>query len=219
MLTCRGLSKSFRVRDRWAPVFQDVSFTLPSGVSLGLIGPNGAGKTTLLSILSGALRPDQGVVETDGQISWPVGLRAAFHKDMTGVQNVRFVARVYGIDSDGLVEFVRHFAELGDHFYMPFKTYSSGMRSRISFGTAMGIRFDTYLVDEVTAVGDAAFRRKSKAVFGERLKTANAIMVSHDMDELRATCQAGLLLADGRAIYFDDIDEAIREHEAMMAFR
>lgn len=219
MLTARGLTKSYRVNGRRQAVLDGLEFTLPRGMSLGLLGRNGAGKSTLLSILSGAVKPDRGRVTSDGTISWPVGLRAAFHKDMTGVQNVRFVARIYGVDSDELVEFVRHFSELGDHFYMPFKTYSSGMRSRISFGAAMGIGFDTYLVDEVTAVGDAAFKRKSRAVLRDRLAGAGAIMVSHNMDELREVCEAGLVLSEGRGRWFDDIEEAIAWHETGMAAR
>tara|TARA_R100000322_G_scaffold94439_8_gene59103 strand:+ start:8749 stop:9408 length:660 start_codon:yes stop_codon:yes gene_type:complete len=214
-----GLTKSYTVKGRPKVVLDALDFELPTGVSLGLLGRNGAGKSTLLSILSGAIRPDAGEVVSDGTVSWPVGLRAAFHKDMTGVQNVRFVARVYGVESDELVEYVRHFSELGDHFYMPFKTYSSGMRSRISFGTALGLHFDTYLVDEVTAVGDAAFKRKSRAVLRDRLARSSAIMVSHNMAELREICDAGLVLADGKGLWFDDIDAAIDHHEGLMARR
>lgn len=217
MLQGIGITKSYMVKGKPKLVLDGLDFEVPAGVSLGLLGRNGAGKSTLLSILSGAVKPDAGEVRTEGTISWPVGLRAAFHKDMTGVQNVRFVARVYGVDSDELVEFVHDFSELGDHFYMPFKTYSSGMRSRISFGTAMGIHFDTYLVDEVTAVGDASFKRKSRAVLRDRLARSSAIMVSHNMDELRASCDAGMVLAGGRARYFDDIDDAIEQHEWDMA--
>lgn len=217
MLRGVGLSKSYMVKGRPKLVLDALDFEVPDGISLGLLGRNGAGKSTLLSILSGAVQPDAGSVIADGTVSWPVGLRAAFHKDMTGVQNVRFVARVYGVDSDELVAFVHDFSELGDHFYMPFRTYSSGMRSRISFGTAMGIHFDTYLVDEVTAVGDAAFRRKSRAVLRDRLSRSSAIMVSHDMDELRATCDAGLVLSRGKARYFPAIEDAIDHHEWQMA--
>lgn len=217
MLVCSGLTKSFTVRDKRKVILDNVSFRLSTGQSLGLLGRNGAGKSTLLQILSGSLNPESGSVATDGRISWPVGLRAAFHRDMTGVQNVRFVARIYGVDSDELVDFVHDFSELGDHFFMPFRTYSSGMRSRISFGTAMGIRFDTYLVDEVTAVGDAAFRRKSRAVLRARLDAASAIMVSHNMDELADICDAGLVLGRSEARWFDDIGDAIAYHEEQMA--
>ncbi|MBV7380179.1 ABC transporter ATP-binding protein [Maritimibacter dapengensis] len=217
MIRFENLSKTYWVRNRHKVVIDNLNLTLPTGKSLGLLGRNGAGKSTLLQIISGAQKPTTGRVLTDGSISWPVGLASSFHKDMTGAQNVRFVARIYGVDSDELVEFVRHFAELGDHFFMPFSTYSSGMRSRITFGTVMGIRFDTYLVDEVTSVGDASFRRKSRAVFLDRVKNASAIMVSHNMGELRDFCDAGVVLNDGKIEYFDDIEDAIEVHEKRMA--
>ena len=135
---------------------------------------------------------------------------------MTGAQNVRFIARIYGVDSDSLCAFVQDFAELGAHFQMPLRSYSSGMRSRLAFGASMGIPFDTYLVDEVTSVGDARFRAKSKAIFRERMKTSGAIMVSHNMRELLEFCDAGLVLENGRMYYFEDLEEAIALHEAIM---
>jgi len=211
-----NLSKSFRVRNRQKVIFENLNLTIPSGKSMGLLGRNGAGKSTLLSIVAGSMNATTGRVFSDGSISWPVGLGAAFHGEMTGAQNVRFVARIYGVDTDELCEFVYHFAEIGDHFYMPFKTYSSGMRSRIAFGTVMGIQFDTYLVDEVTAVGDAAFRRKSQAVFLDRVSEAGAIMVSHNMDEMRDFCDMGMILNDGEVELFDDINDAIKVHEDRM---
>jgi capsular polysaccharide transport system ATP-binding protein len=129
---------------------------------------------------------------------------------------VRFIARIYGIDSDSLCAFVQDFAELGAHFQMPLRSYSSGMRSRLAFGASMGIPFDTYLVDEVTSVGDASFRAKSKAIFRERMKQSSAIMVSHNMRELQEFCDAGLVLENGRMYYFDDLAEAIALHQAIM---
>lgn len=219
MIRFEGLSKSFWIKNRRKVIIDNLDLTIPTGTSLGLLGGNGAGKSTLLSLISGSLEPDSGRVYSDGTLSWPVGLRSAFNRDMTGAQNVRFVARIYGVDTEELIEFVRHFSELGDQFFMPFRTYSSGMRSRITFGTAMGIRFDTYLVDEVTAVGDASFRRKSRAVFRDRVKNSSAIMVSHNMDEMRDYCDAGMVLNQGVIEYFDDINDAIEVHESRMARR
>ena len=116
------------------------------------------------------------------------------------------------MDTDSLMNFVEDFSELGKYFHMPVRSYSSGMRSRLTFGASMGIRFDTYLVDEVTAVGDAAFRRKSQAVFAERMRTSSAILVSHEMGQLRRFCDAGIVLANGQISYFDDLEEAIALH-------
>lgn len=212
MIRFENLTKSFAVRNSRKIVIDDLNLTLPTGKSLALLGRNGAGKSTLLQIIAGTLRPDHGRVVSNGTISWPVGFGGSFHRDLTGAQNVRFIARIYGVDTEELIAFVKDFADIGKHFDMPVRSYSSGMKSRLTFGASMGIHFDTYLVDEVTAVGDAAFREKSRAVFQQRMKTSSAIMVSHEMPQVREFCDAGLVLADGQLQYFDDIDEAIEAH-------
>lgn len=217
MIRFENLTKSFWLKGERKIVIDNLNLTLPSGRSLALLGRNGAGKSTLLQIIAGTLRPDHGRVVSDGTISWPVGLSGSFHGDLTGAENVRFIARIYGVDTDDLVNFVGDFAELGKFYDMPMRSYSSGMRSRLTFGASMGIRFDTYLVDEVTAVGDAAFKRKSRKVFADRMKTSSAIMVNHSMHQVRQFCDAGLVLEGGRVRYFDDLDEAIAVHEEMLA--
>lgn len=216
MIHFEHLTKSFRIRGEHKLVIDDLNMTLPSGRSLALLGRNGAGKSTLLQLIAGILRPDYGRIWSDGSISWPVGFGGSFHRELTGAQNVRFIARIYGMDTDSLLEFVEDFTELGKYFHMPVRSYSSGMRSRLAFGASMGIYFDTYLVDEVTAVGDASFKRKSMAVFRERMKTSSAIMVSHSMNQIRQFCNAGLVLEHGRISYFDDLEQAIELHERML---
>ncbi len=213
MIQFEQLTKGFWVKDERKIVIDNLNITLPTGKSLALLGRNGAGKSTLLQIVAGSMRPDHGRVISDGSISWPVGFGGSFHGDLTGAQNVAFLARVYGVDTDELLDFVQDFSELGKHFSMPVRTYSSGMRSRLTFGTSMGIPFDTYLVDEVTAVGDAAFRRKSRAVFEERMRVSSAILVSHEMGQVRQFCDAGIVLDQGRLDYYDDLDEAIDLHQ------
>lgn len=217
MIRFENLTKSFWVNGSRKMVINNLNLTLPAGRSLALLGRNGAGKSTLLEIIAGIQRPDYGRVVSDGTMSWPVGLGASFHKDLTGVENVRFIARVYGVDTDELVAFVQEFAELGPSFHMPMRTYSSGMRSRLTFGASMGIRFDTYLVDEVTAVGDKSFKNKSRALFADRMRTSSAIMVNHSMGQIRQFCDAGMVLEKGRATYFDDLEEAISLHQAMLS--
>lgn len=217
MIRFENLCKSFPTPHGGRKVIIDnLTLTLPTGKALALLGRNGAGKSTLMEIVAGILPPDSGRVVSDGTISWPVGLGGALHPELTGSQNVRFIARIYGMDSDSLCAFVEDFAELGAHFHMPLRSYSSGMRSRLAFGASMGIPFDTYLVDEVTAVGDVRFRAKSRAVFRERMQTSGAIMVSHNMKELREFCDTGVVLEAGRVYYFDDLDAAIALHERIM---
>jgi len=212
-----NLTKSFQVRGERRVVIDNLNLTLPTGRSLALLGRNGAGKSTLLQMIAGTMRPDSGRIISDGSMSWPVGFGGSFHGELTGAQNVRFIARIYGVDTESLLDFVADFAELGDFFHMPVRAYSSGMKSRLTFGASMGIRFDTYLVDEVTAVGDATFKRKSRAVFVDRMRHSSAIMVSHSMGQLRQFCNAGIVLEDGQMQYFDDLDEAIAQHEKMLS--
>ncbi len=216
MITLEGLCKTFVMKGKSKVVANNINAVFPAGVSVALLGRNGAGKSSLLSMISGFMAPDRGRILIEGTLSWPVGFAGSFHQDLTGGQNVRFIARVYGVDTDSLIAFVRDFADLGDHFDFPVRTYSSGMRSRLSFGVSMGIKFDTYLVDEITAVGDAEFKRKSQAVFQERMRTSGSIFVSHSMGGVRNFCEAGAVLDNGNLYYFDDIDEAIALHEYIM---
>lgn len=215
MIRFEHLSKSFWTKGRRRLVIDDLNLELPTGKSLALLGKNGAGKSTLLSIIAGIQSPDTGRVVTDGTISWPVGFGGSFHRELTGAQNVRFVARVYGVDSDELAAFVESFAEIGEHFHMPVRSYSAGMRARLVFGLSMGIRFDTYLIDEVTAVGDADFNRKSRAIFLERMTQSSAIMVSHQMRQIRNFCDMGIVLNHGRLEVYEDLEDAIARHEAL----
>jgi capsular polysaccharide transport system ATP-binding protein len=216
MIRFENLTKSFWLRGERKVVIDNLNLTLPTGRSLALLGRNGAGKSTLLQIIAGTMRPDSGRIVSDGTLSWPVGFGGSFHGELTGAQNIRFIARIYGVDTRQLMDFVEDFAELGKSFHMPVRSYSSGMRSRLTFGASMGIHFDTYLVDEVTAVGDAVFRRKSRAVFIDRMKYSSAIMVSHSMNQLREFCDSGIVLENGQMQYFDDLEEAIQTHLEIM---
>ena len=145
-----------------------------------------------------------------------MGFAGGFHPEMTGAENVRFVARLYGVDAEALLIFVASFAEIGEHFHKPVRTYSSGMRARVAFGLSMGLPFDLYLVDEITAVGDAAFRAASDTLLRARLNTAGAIVVSHSLRQLAGLCQSGMVLEAGRLTWHDDIMDAIAHHRDIM---
>jgi capsular polysaccharide transport system ATP-binding protein len=217
MIRLENLTKIFTLEGRSKVIVKDVNIEFRSGLSVALLGRNGAGKSTLLQMIAGNLAPTSGRIVSTGTISWPVGFAGSFHPELSGAQNTRFVARIYGVDTDELVRFVENFAGLGQHFHLPFRTYSSGMRSRLAFGVSMGIPFDTYLVDEVTSVGDAEFKAKSAAIFKARMKTAGAFVVSHSMGMVRDLCQAGVVLQGGHMHYYDDIEAAIAHHDANMA--
>ncbi|KMK63986.1 ABC transporter ATP-binding protein [Puniceibacterium sp. IMCC21224] len=220
MIELRNVNKTYVMDGRRKVVADNLNVIFPTRTAVAVLGRNGAGKSSLLRMLSGAMEPDSGEIIRTGTISWPVGFAGSFHPDLTGLQNTRFIARVYGVDSDALVEFVADFAELGQHFNLPVRTYSSGMKSRLAFGVSMGIPFDTYLVDEVTAVGDASFRHKSEALFAARMKNSAAVMVTHALGQVKRLCKHASVLEEGILHYYGtDLDGAIEHHTELMKVR
>lgn len=217
MIEFRGVSKWYHTPHGRKVVLDGLDLTLPPGTKLGVLGRNGAGKSTLLGMIGGTIKPNRGEIVKRAAISWPLGLGGTYHQDLTGAQNVRFVARIYGVDTEALVAYVADFSELGDFMDMPVRSYSSGMRARLAFGMSMGVSFDWYLVDEITAVGDSRFKRKSLAVFRERLQNAGLMMVSHSDRTIREYCTSALVLEGGRAVYYDDVARALAAHERNMA--
>lgn len=216
MIKIKNLTKSYRTPQGRHYVFKDLNIEIPSGKSVALIGRNGAGKSTLLRMIGGIDRPDSGSIITDKTISWPVGLSGGFQGSLTGRENVKFVSRLYS-KSDVLnekVKFVQEFAELGRYFDMPIKTYSSGMKSRLGFGLSMAFRFDYYLVDEVTAVGDARFRKKCSELFKERHGESNFLMVSHNLNSLKEFCDSAIYIGKNQEVIFTpSIDEALSRYK------
>lgn len=213
MIALHAVTKRFGGPRSGRLVADGIDARFPRGDSVALIGGNGAGKSTLLQIMAGTMRPDAGRVERLGRVSWPVGLANCLHRDMTGAQNLRFLARVYAVDARSLVGFAAEVTGLGRALDQPVAQYSAGMRARLAFAAAMGIPFDHYLIDEVTAVGDAAFRRDSEAILRDRLARSGAIVVSHSASTLRRLCTAGAVLSQGRLTWFDRVEDAIDRHE------
>jgi capsular polysaccharide transport system ATP-binding protein len=211
MIKIKNLTKSYRTPAGRHYVFKNINVELPTGKSVALIGRNGAGKSTLLRIIGGIDRPDNGEVITDKTISWPVGLSGGFQGSLTGRENVKFVARLYSKKEElsDKIKFVEDFSELGKYFDMPIKTYSSGMKSRLGFGLSMAFKFDYYLVDEVTAVGDARFKKKCSDLFHNMKKESNILMVSHGLSALKEHCDVGIYLGRNEVIYSDSIDYLI----------
>ncbi|WP_030128432.1 MULTISPECIES: ABC transporter ATP-binding protein [unclassified Pseudomonas] len=215
MFELRNITKSYLTPKGRRHVFRDLSLKIPAGKNIGLIGRNGAGKSTLVRLLGGADVPDSGTIATDQSISWPVGLSGGFQGSMTGRENIKFVARVYGAVGEAMREKVRYvedFAEIGSWIDEPVKTYSSGMRSRLAFGLSMAFDFDYYLIDEVMSVGDAHFKRKCAEVFEERLQKSKVVLVSHNMNEIQKLCDVVLLVRDGGVQIYDDVAEGINAY-------
>lgn len=216
MIELRNVCKTFVLKGRRQVVADNLNTVFPDKKVVAILGRNGAGKSTLLKMLAGTMYPDSGEIVSTGHISWPVGFAGSFHGELSGLQNTRFIARVYGVDTDELADFVEDFAELGQHFHLPVRTYSSGMRSRLAFGVSMGIKFDTYLVDEITAVGDAKFKEKSEALFAQRMAESSAIIVTHALGQVKRLSDYVQVLHEGRLHLYEDVDEGIIAHQKLM---
>lgn len=212
MIEFRNVIKHYPVKDGLRYVLRNVSFMIPARTNVAVIGPNGAGKSTILRLIGGAEPANSGTILTDEEISWPLGLTSGFQGSLTGRQNIHFVCRVNGLDSVQTQQATRQvvdFAEIGEYFDMPVNTYSSGMRARLTFGLSMAFKFDVYLVDELTSVGDVNFRAKAKAAFEQIRARASLIFVSHHLKILRESCESALFVRDGLADYFPRLDDAI----------
>lgn len=209
MIRFKNVSKHFKTQNHKKIILDRVNFEFLPGYSYGLLGVNGAGKSTTLKMIAGTILPNSGRITKNVRVSWPLGFAGGFHSEMTGKENLNFVARAYGENVIRVARFVEEFAELGDYINAPVRTYSSGMMARLAFGLSMAIEFECYLVDEITAVGDARFQQRCQVAFENRRKNSDIIMVSHGMDTIQAYCDKGMLLVDGRMMIYDDVEQAI----------
>jgi len=196
-------------------VLQGVSFVIPPKLSVGLVGRNGAGKSTLLRLIGGVDYPNRGRIERRCRVSWPMGFGGGLQPSLTGRQNAKFVCRIHGHESDipDRLAYIQDFAQLGSSFDEPIKTYSSGMKGRLQFALSLAFDFDVYISDEVTATGDAALRQKAASAFKNLADHSSLIMVSHGEGTLKQFCTAGIWLDNGKAHWFDDINEALKAYK------
>lgn len=216
MIWLDNVTKYYKNGEQKHYVLKEETMLIPSGVNVGILGRNGAGKSTLLRLLGGIDFPNAGRITSDQRFSWPMGLAGGFQPGMTGRQNVKFVCRVYGQSPDAIEQHVAEveaFAELGEYFDLPIKSYSSGMRSRLGFGLSLTFDFDCLLIDEALSVGDAYFKAKAKAAVSAKMQQSNYLLVSHSMPTLDEMCDAGIVVSQGRMHYYDDIADAIEEYE------
>jgi len=212
MIIFENVHKSYRTRTGRKVVLDHLNLVFDTRKNIGILGLNGAGKTTLLRLISGIELPDSGHIRRKVNISFPLGYIGCFAGNMSGRENAAFLARVYGFDVSQVVDFVEAFAELGEYFDEPFKTYSSGMSSRLGFGVSIALEFDVYLIDEAFSAGDARFAARCQDAFHERLQNSTVIMVSHATESLLTYCDIGATLHKGKLTYYDDIKEAIERY-------
>ena len=209
MLVFDRVSKFYRLKGVKKNILTDFSFKFPMDRNVGILGRNGVGKSTIMRLMAGIEPPDVGNVYRTSRVSWPLGFAGGFNGSMTGIENIRFVSRIYGQDTEKVIAYVKAFAELRASLALPIKTYSNGMKARLAFGLSMAIYFDVYLIDEITAVGDADFKEKSKSAFMEKLARSKIYMISHSMNTIRQYCDCGLLLEGHQIRFFDNIDDLV----------
>lgn len=208
MISIRNVSKQYRTNNGWKTILKDINFELKKGEKVGILGRNGAGKSTLIRLMSGVEPPTTGTIERQMSISWPLAFSGAFQGSLTGMDNLRFVSRIYDADFDYVKSFTEEFSELGEYLYEPVKSYSSGMKARLAFALSLSIEFDCYLIDEVIAVGDARFAAKCKHEFFEKRKDRSLILVSHSPASIKEYCDSAMVLEEGIMHTFDSIDNA-----------
>ena len=208
MIKFINVSHSYKIKSGKNIIFSDLNFSVSKGDKIGIIGRNGAGKSTLLRLIGGVEEPNSGKVIKKMSISWPLAFGGGFQGSLSGLDNTRFICRVYNKPLEGAEQYIQQFAELGDYFYEPVKSYSSGMRAKLAFGISMLIDFDCYLIDEITAVGDASFQEKCNQELFVNKKESAMVIVSHDENVIKDKCDSVLLIDSGNGTYFSDVNEA-----------
>lgn len=216
MIRLTDIRKCYPVRGGEVEVLKGINLEVKRGERVGIVGGNGAGKSTLIRLISGIERQTSGLIERDMQISWPLAFTGAFQGALTGLDNLRFICRVYGIDYREVIDFVEDFSQLGRFLREPIKVYSSGMRARLAFAVSMMVDFDCYLIDEVVAVGDARFQARCQEELFEKRADRAIIIVSHEAHYLRTHCDRGCVLERGVLHHFADVDAALEHHERTM---
>ena len=217
MIHIEHVTKRYGTRHGEVTVLDDESLTIRPGEKVGILGRNGAGKSTMIRLISGAERPTAGHIRRDMSVSWPLAFGGAFQGSLTGLDNLRFICRVYGTSADDKIEFVQEFSELGRYLREPVKSYSSGMRARLAFAISMVVEFDCFLIDEIVAVGDSRFHEKCRIELFEKRKDRAMIIVSHDPGYVREHCQHAAVLAQGKMTAFDHVDDAFTFYQDQTA--
>ena len=213
MIHIEHVTKQYGTRHGAVTVLDDVNLTVKPGEKVGILGRNGAGKSTIIRLISGAERPSAGHIRREMSVSWPLAFGGAFQGTLTGLDNLRFICRVYGASVEDKIAFVQEFSELGRYLREPVKTYSAGMRARLAFAISMVVEFDCFLIDEIVAVGDARFHEKCRIELFEKRKDRAMIIVSHDPGYIKAHCQHAAVLVKGKLTSFAQVDDAFAYYQ------
>jgi capsular polysaccharide transport system ATP-binding protein len=215
VIRLENVCKDYGTRHGRRRVLHDLNFTLERGRNIGILGRNGAGKSTLIRLLSGAEQPTSGRIHRNMSVSWPLAFTGAFQTHLTGMDNLKFVCRVYGVDWRPLLPFIEEFTELGMYLREPVEHYSTGMTMRLAFALSMAIEFDCFLIDEGLAVGDARFGHRCHVELFEKRRDRSFILVSHSPEIVKLYCQDACVLHDGRLYEFDSVDDAYAFYESV----
>jgi len=240
VLQVEGLGKAFReYRAEWrrmatwfgvaahatseAWVLRNIGFQVCAGESVGIVGQNGAGKSTLLKLVTGTLRPTEGTIAVDGRIAAILELGMGFNADLTGRENARYTAGLMGMSPDqidAIIPAVEAFAEIGEYFDQPLRTYSSGMQMRVAFSVVTAVRPEILIVDEALSVGDAYFSHKSMARIRRfREEGTTLLFVSHDPGAVQSLCDRAILLDRGRLLLDGEPSQVMDYYNALIAER
>lgn len=215
MIACEGLHKSYPMGRTHKRVLRGLDFHIAPGEHVGFLGRNGAGKTTLIKLLGGVELPTSGMVHRQMTVSWPLGFGGGFQGSLTGYDNARFIARIYGQDYAAIRDFVEDFTELGRQLKMPVKTYSAGMKARLAFALSLAIEFDCYLIDEVILVGDHNFHEKCRRELFEKRGDRALVLASHSTAMIREFCNRAMVLHEGKGTMYADVDAALDHYTAL----
>lgn len=209
MIRVENLSKSYRIRNGSRTVLDRVSFDLAMGERIGVLGRNGSGKSTLIRLLSGAEDPTSGRINRGMRVSWPLGLSGAFQGSLTGLDNIRFLCRIYGVSVQKSIGYIEEFTQLGHYLNEPVKTYSTGMMARLGFAVSFIVDFDCYLVDETLSVGDARFQELCRYELQDKRKHCSMVLVSHLPQHIEMFCSTVYVLDQGKMLRFHDPKAAL----------
>lgn len=217
MIRLDDVRKTYHARSGPVEVLKGVDLSVVKGDKMGILGRNGAGKSTMIRLIGGIERQTSGTITRTMRISWPLAFTGAFQGMLTGIDNIRFICRIYDKPYEEVIDFVEDFSQLGRFLREPVKIYSSGMRARLAFALSLMIDFDCYLIDEVVAVGDSRFQDRCQEELFVRRKDRAMILVSHDPHYMRDHCERACVLADGKLHHFDAIENTLQYHQQLMA--